>query len=193
MENTRKDPLFKKGVWIREQQGALTIGSLDATDDRVMVLPEKLSAQILEFEKDMIEALYGEDKIVFNPEVIDIAKLLTAVGKQFKNHDLRISFSGTKENVFKGDYDEIFNLIEKLVRNSLTDFSRKETPLRIYINASVLQDHLCIIYRDTGSVSDSSKLKNEIEFVKTVLNGEISYKKTSENISYYDIMIPSKK
>ncbi|MBU2453325.1 MAG: hypothetical protein KJ668_08430, partial [Proteobacteria bacterium] len=104
MKKVSQDPLFKKGVWIKEQQGNLTIGSLDKNDETVMVIPDHLSLKILEFENDMIEALYGEDKVLFNPAVIDMEKLLKNIGKLFKENNLRISFSGTKECVFKADY-----------------------------------------------------------------------------------------
>jgi hypothetical protein len=193
MKKIKKDTLFKRGIWIKEQQGSLTIGSLDNNEESVMIIPDKLSSKIFEFENDMIEALYGEKKVPFNPAVIDIEKLLANIGKKFKENDLRISFSGTKDNVFKGDYNEIFNLIEKFVLSSLSDTSKKEKVPLIHINASVLQDHLCIIYRDSGSISDPSLLRDEIDFIKTVLKGEISYKATSGEKSYYDIMIPSKK
>lgn len=191
MEKVRKDPLFKKGVWIKEQQGILTIGSLDENDKTVMVIPDDLSAKIQAFEDDMIEALYGEDKVSFDSAVINVDKLLINIKKRFKGNDLRISFSETKDTVFKGDYTQIFNLIEKFVLSSLSGpFKDEKVPL-IYINASIISGHLCIIYRDSGSISTPLKLKNEIDFIKTGLKGEISYKSTPGDKSYYDIMIPS--
>lgn len=192
MGKAQKKPLFIKGVWIKEQQGRLTIGSLDETDKSVMVIPDKLSSTILEFENDMIEALYGENREAFNPAVIDIEKLLTHIGEKYKKNNLRISFSGTKDNVFKGDYNSILNLIEKFVLSSLPDNSQTDQIPLIYINASVLQGHLCIIYRDSDSISNPSTLINEIGFIKTSLKGEVRYKAKSGNKSYYDIMIPSK-
>jgi len=193
MNKVRKDTLFKKGVWIREQQGVLTMGSLDENDESTMVIPEELSQKILKFENEMIEALYGEKKIIFNQATIDIEKLLKKIGKQFKENDLRISFSRTKDGVFKGDYNDIYNLMEKLVLSSLPEGSKKNKQTLIYINVSVLEDHLCIIYRDSDSISDPLKLKKEIQFIETVLKGDISHKVTSADRSYYDIMIPSKR
>jgi len=194
MGRIKKDPIFKKGVWIKEQQGELTIGSLDKNDDTVTIIPDKLSATIFDFENDMMEALYGENKVTFNPVILDVEKLLNNIKKQFKRINLRISFSGTKDNIFKGDYDEIYKVLTKFVLSSISDSSQKEQNFPIvYINASVLQDHLCIIYRDSGSLSHPSKLKKEVQFIKTVLKGEISYKATSGTKTYYDIMIPSKR
>ena len=66
MEKIKNDALLKKGIWIKEQQGNLTIGSLDATDKSVVVIPDELSIKLLEFENDMIEALYGEDRLLFD-------------------------------------------------------------------------------------------------------------------------------
>lgn len=192
MKKVKKETLFKTGIWIKEQQGYLTIGSLDANDESVMIIPDKLGSKIFEFENEMIEALYGENKTFFNPEIINIEKLFANIGKKFKQNNLRISFSGTKDNIFRGDYNEIFHLIEKFILSSLTDDPKQEKEPLIYINASVLQDHLCIIYRDSDSISDPSKLKKEIKFIQSVLNGEISYKLTDGNKSYYDIIIPSK-
>ncbi len=193
MKKTKEDTALKTGIWIKEQQGQLTIGSLDKGHQEVMIVPDQLSSKIFEFEKEMIEALYGEDRIIFNPSFINIEKLLSDLKKQFEEYDLRISFSGTAGNVFKGNYNEIYRLIETIILSSLTQVSEKETPPLIYINASVLQDHLCVIYRDSLSISDPAKLKKEFDFVRSALNGEISHKATSGNKSYYDIIIPSKK
>jgi len=193
MKNIKKDTVFKTGIWIKEQQGQLTIGSLDEKDETVMIIPDDLCLKIFEFENDMMDALYGEEKIPFNRAILDVEKLFENIGKKFKRNNLRISFSGTKENVFKGEYDEIYHLIETFIQSSITDevITQENEPV-IYINASVLQDHLCIIYRDSASISVPSKLKNEIGFIKSILNGEVSHKVTSGNKSYYDIIIPSK-
>ncbi len=192
MKKTKENTALKTGIWIKEQQGQLTIGSLDENNPDVMIVPDELSSKLFEFEKDMMDALYGENRIVFNPSLIDIEKLLFNLKNQFKNYDLRISFSGRGENVFKGNYNEIYGLIEKIIQSSLIPGSENSTPPVIHINASVLQDHLCIIYRDSLSISDPEKLTKEINFIRSGLKGEISHKETSGNKSYYDIIIPSK-
>jgi len=66
MEKIKNNALLKKGIWIKEQQGNLTIGSLDETDKSVVVIPDELSSKLLAFENDMIDALYGEDRLVFD-------------------------------------------------------------------------------------------------------------------------------
>lgn len=192
MKKIKKNTVLKTGIWIKEQQGQLTIGSLDKNSPEVMIVPDQLSSKIFEFEKDMLEALYGDSRIAFNPSCLDIEKLLSNLKKQFKKYDIRISFSGTTENVFNGNYNEIYGLIEKFIQNSLNPISKTDTPPLIYINASVLQDHLCIIYRDSLSISDPANLTNEFNYIKSTLNGEITHKATSGNKSYYDIIIPSK-
>lgn len=192
MKKIKKNTVLKTGIWIKEQQGQLTIGSLDKNSPEVMIVPDQLSLKIFEFEKDMLEALYGDSRIAFNPSCIDIEKLLSNLKKQFKKYDIRISFSGTTENVFNGNYNEIYGLIEKFIQNSLNPISKTDTPPLIYINASVLQDHLCIIYRDSLSISDPANLTNEFNYIKSTLNGEITHKAASGNKSYYDIIIPSK-
>ncbi|CCK80401.1 MULTISPECIES: hypothetical protein [Desulfobacula] len=60
MKKVKKDSLLKCGVWIKEQQGSITIGSLDKNDENIMTIPEKLNSKIIKFENDMIEALYGD-------------------------------------------------------------------------------------------------------------------------------------
>jgi hypothetical protein len=191
MDKPTKDPIFKKGIWIKEQQGVLTIGSLDQEKKETMVIPDTLSSKIFAFEQEVLDALYGNDSQPFNPEIVDIEKLLAKIKSKFKNKNIRIAFSNPQREEFRGDHDEIFSLLEKLVLSSLP--AETEAPPLIYINASILQDHLCIIYRDAASISDPSTLEKEIRYIQNTLKGEISYKKTSETRSYYDIMIPSKK
>lgn len=192
MKNDKKDRLFKTGIWIKEQQGQLTIGTLDKNNPEVMVIPNELSQKIFEFEKDMIEALYGENRASFLPDVINVEKLLDSLKKKFNDHELRISYSGAAGNSFKGSYNEIYRIIERFIQSSLSPSPEPREPLIIYINASVLQDHLCIIYRDSLSKSDPMKLKKEFAYIKTTLKGEITHKATSGSKSYYDIIIPSK-
>lgn len=66
MEKIKNNALLKNGIWIKEQQGNLTIGSLDETDKRVVVIPDELGSTLLAVENDMIEALYGEDRLLFD-------------------------------------------------------------------------------------------------------------------------------
>lgn len=192
MEKNKKPPLFKKGIWIKEQQGQLTMGSMEDNDSMPVVIPDDLHSRISEFENDMIEALYGDKKTPFNPESIDIEKILADIKKKFETLHLRISFSASPGYTFKGDYYEIFNIFENLIQSSLSGTLENHTAPVIYINASVLENHLCIIYRDAESFSEPSSLKEQFHFITTRLNGEISYKSTASKKAYYDIMIPSK-
>lgn len=190
MSGINKDLIFKKGIWIKEQQGRLTLGSLDDKDQTVTVIPDQLCQTILEFENDIIHALYGDDKVEFNPEVVDIKRLLQNIEAEYKNNNLRISLSKNENAVFKGDYDKIFSLIDSLITKSLSH-DKDDESLIIYINASILDDHLCIIYRDSQSKWQPLELKSEIQQIKIELNGEINLKTTGKHKSYLDIMIPS--
>ena len=181
--------LFKNGVWIKEQQGLLTMGSLEDSDQKEMVLPDELSAKIFEFENDMIEALYGDKKVPFNPGKIDFNRLIRNLHKKFIRTDLRISFPEEGNPTFRGSYDDIQLLFEKLITASIEN-NPDEAPV-IRVNASVIDEHLCIIYRDSASLFSPEQQEENSYFVKTVLNGEISYKVTKKNKAYYDIMIPS--
>lgn len=82
-EHKHHTALLKKGVWIKEQQGSLTIGSLDETGKNVMVIPDALSSQLFAFEDDMIEALYGENRQVFDPFEMDMDDKKTAGKKPY--------------------------------------------------------------------------------------------------------------
>ena len=188
MNRAKQDPLFKRGIWIKEQQGMLTMGTIGGSEQETMVIPDDLGSKIVAFEKEMMDALFGNDRIPFQAEILNIEKLISELKVRFTDSELKISFSNPKEEKFKGSYEEIFNLIVKWILSSLSQDAKPT----IYINASLVQGHLCIIYRDSDSVSDPSMLTKEIQYIKDKLNGEASYKKTSENKSYYDIMIPSK-
>ena len=193
MNKDKKKPIFKKGIWIREQQGSLTIGTLDDPEKEILIVPDSLTEKLQEFENDMIEALYGEKRQVFHPGTLDIDRLFQNLEKRFTDYPVRVFYSGGENKDYKGSYDGIYAILEKFIKSSLTGFSDKENELKIYINASLLDDHLCIIYRDSESISDPMKLKKEITFIEDKLNGTISYKKSPEKKAYYDMMIPLKK
>jgi hypothetical protein len=193
MTESQHTRLFNKGIWIKEQKGTLTMGSLENGDHTVLKVPDELCARIYEVENEMIEALYGDKRQVFDPDAVDVEKLLARIEKKYAEARLRISFSADPGYVFTSDYDAVYTLLEKLVESSLvTDASGNRPDPLIYINASILDNHLCIIYRDSEAVSDpaSASLKPHIDLVKTRLNGEIVYKSTPGQKAYYDIMIP---
>lgn len=188
MNKPNQDPLFKRGIWIKEQQGMLTMGAIGGSDKESMVIPDELSAKIFTFEEEMMDALYGEHRIPFQAKILDIERLMSTLRTEFISSNLKTSFSNPGKETFKGNYEEIYNLLRKLVLSSV---STGRAPA-IYVNASLVQGHLCIIYRDSPCVSDPSSLIDEIQYIKNELRGEAGYKKTNQGKSYYDIMIPSK-
>ena len=46
MKKIKKKAVLKTGVWIKEQQGQLTIGSLDKNSPEIMIIPDQLSSKI---------------------------------------------------------------------------------------------------------------------------------------------------
>lgn len=190
MDEINHDLLFKKGIWIKEQNGTMTLGSLDQKDSTITIIPETLAATLHRFENDIIDALYGEDRIEFNPDVVNIDKLFENLQNKYSNHKIRVVFLNNDSTVFKGNYDKIFSLMDKMVSISLSSSGDGGEPI-IYINASLLDNHLCIIYRDSDSVCNPSEVIGEIEQIKTELQGEINFKATEKQKSYFDIMIPS--
>ncbi len=188
MTKSRKDTIFKTGIWIKEQQGRLTIGSLDENEPDVMVVPDHLCAEIFRSEQAIMEALYG-DQVLFDPAELNVEKLLADIRKEYEKYDIRVFFAG-KNNVFKGSYQVIHDLVEKLIQSSLVKQEQTQVPT-VFINVGVLENHLCIIYRDSLSISDPLKLSKEFDLIRSFLGGEISHKTTSGNKSYYDIVVPS--
>jgi len=128
MDKPTKDPIFKKGIWIKEQQGVLTIGSLDDERKETMVIPDELSSKIFAFEEEVLDALYGDDSQTFNPEIVDIEKLLSKIKDKFTGKEIRIAFSNPQKEEFRGDHEELSSLLEKLVLSSLPS-EKDETTL----------------------------------------------------------------
>lgn len=187
MGTKKETEIFKKGIWIKEFQGVLTVGSLDKKNTDIMIIPDELSAKLQNFESDMIEALYGESREPFEPDILDIEHLFKQLEKRFKDERLHLSFNKSDDNPFICDYDPVFSLFEKLIQSSIAGNSN---PL-IYINASLVQDHLCIIYRDSKSVSNPSDLGPDFFLIKNRLGASVEFNKADQQGGYYDITIPS--
>ena len=179
--------LFKKGIWIKEQQGVLTMGSLDRLNKDVMVVSDDLKDTLHAFESDMVDALYGEGRQPFSPGILDMDILFDKLKKAFQNVQLDLSFENSDSKPFKCPFDPVYALIEHLVISST---SGGKSP-NVQINATVVEGHLCIVYRDSESVSDPSNLTPEFYLAKSKVQGNVQFKKTRENRSYYDITIPS--
>ncbi|WP_321494294.1 hypothetical protein [uncultured Desulfobacter sp.] len=184
---TEKNEIFKKGIWLKEQQGVLTVGSMDKKSTDIMVVPDELRSRLDAFESDMMEALYGEDRETFQPGILDIELLFRQIKKRFGDVQLNVSFDKSDEHPFVCDFDTIFSLLEKLVLSSISGSSN---PV-IYISASLVQDHLCIIYRDSESASSPSDLDPEFFLIKNRLGGDMEFKKADKKGTYYDLTIPS--
>ena len=122
---------------------------------------------------------------------VDIEKILVDIKNKFKKHDIRVSFSDPQGFVFKGDYYGIFHMFEKLILSSLSSIPENQEAPYVYISVSLLENHLCVIYRDSESISNPDALKENTDLIETGLNGEINYKVTASKKAYYDIMIPS--
>ena len=187
MGTKKETEIFKKGIWIKELQGILTVGSLDKKNKDIMIIPDELSAKLQNFESDMIDALYGESRKPFQADILDIEHLFKQLEKRFKDERLHLSFDKSDENPFICDFDPVFALFEKLVLSSIAGNSK---PL-IYINASLVQDHLCIIYRDSKSVSSPSDLGPDFFLIKNRLGASVEFNKADQQGGYYDITIPS--
>ena len=187
MGSKKGTEIFKKGIWMKEQQGVLTVGSLDEKNTDVMVVPDELSAKLQAFESAMMDALYGETRETFQPGILAIENLFKQLEKRFGDLRLHLSFDKSDENPFRCNYDSVFSLFEKLILSSI---SGNANPV-IYINASLVQGHLCIIYRDSESVSNPAELGPDFFLIKNRLSAGIEFNKAEKQKGYYDITIPS--
>ena len=187
MDTEKKTPIFQKGIWIKEQQGVLTMGSLDRKNKDVMVVSDELKSKLHDFETDMVDALYGGDRQPFSPGILDMDNLFKKLRKQFTATRLELSFENSDNKPFKCQFDPVYTLIENLVLSSTTG---GQTPV-VDIKATIVQDHLCIIYRDSESVSDPSNLASEFYLAKSKVQGNVQFKKNEGQPAYYDIMIPA--
>ena len=187
MGTKKETEIFKKGIWIKEQQGVLTVGSLDKGNTDVMVVSDELSARLQIVGSDMVEALYGKNRKKFRPGVLDIDDLFRQLEKRFGDVRLHLSFDKSDENPFVCNSDLIFSLFEELVLSSISGNSNPA----IYINASLVQNYLCMIYRDSESISNPSGLGPKFFLTKNRLGGSMQFRKADKKGTYYDITIPS--
>ena len=187
-ENDEKS-LLKRGLWIQDQQGVLTMGSLDPEDTRVVELSPELAATISQFEQDMTDALYGDHAKPFTPGRVEVKTLLERVIKGVDTTGVKVSISCPDSAVVHGDYDGLFDLFSGFVKNSLGHELPGVASPAIYISVSVVADTLCMVYRDSGTGSGENRLDKEIRYIKEVLKGDVCRKSTSGRGSYYDIVI----
>jgi len=187
MDPKKDKPIFQKGIWIKEQQGVLTMGSLDRNNKDVMVVSDELRSKLQAFETEMVDALYGESGRPFTPGILDMENLFKKLRGQFNTTQLELSFENSDQKPFKCQFDPVYTLIENLVLSSISD---GQNPV-VNIKATIVQDHLCIIYRDSESLSDPSNIASEFYLAKSKLQGTVQFKKNEGSQSYFDIMIPS--
>lgn len=194
MSGDKKTPLIQKGIWIKEQNGVLTMGTLDQENGEAVKLPEKLTETIFAIEDEMMEALYGKEAVVFDPSFVDVQQLFYKVTKRFayQYKDVGIYTDCPENSRFEGDWDQLFDLLCAFVRHSieyeLKDVARKS----IQMNASVVAGNFCLIYRDSGGMQHADRLQPQFDRIENDLKGEVSIKPGSGKGSYLDISIPGK-
>jgi len=190
MEEKKKKSLLKNGIWIQEQQGVLTMGTIGGDDSTVVELSPGVAATIFELEHDMMDALYGDKSIRFVPGKIKVKKLFEDIVENFDMTAIQLSISCPDSAVIYGDYDCLFDLFAGFIENSMDhELSHVDAPA-IHISVSVVADALCVVYRDSGNGSFDSRLKKEIRCITETLNGEVSRKSSVGKGSYFDIVIP---
>lgn len=191
MPDKKDDTIFKKGIWIKEDKGLLIMGSLDEQNDISVVLSKNFSKVIFDLENELQEALYGEKSAKFNPKNVNIKNLFEAVADEINNDIIKSTVHCSDNSEIKGDYKGLYRLLSGLVKNSMDyELESVEEPF-IYINASVLDNKLHVIYRDHGNCDNLNSLWEEIDYITNKMNGKIKLN-TSGKLPYLDIMIPEK-
>ncbi len=193
MPGKEGSPLIEKGIWIQEKNGVLTMGTLDRDNGEEVVLPEKLSETIFALEDEMMDALYGESAVPFDPEFIDVKLLFEKLIKVFETKDVKINCHCPDGSRFSGNWNELYDLMCAFIHHSFA-YELKNVSLKsIHINASVVDGNFCLIYRDSGDMQHTDELREQFDYIRNNLNGEVSIKSGSGKGSYLDILIPGKK
>ncbi|MDY0221641.1 MAG: hypothetical protein RBR67_10935 [Desulfobacterium sp.] len=192
MEKDEKS-LLKRGIWIQEKEGVLTMGSLDPRDTRVVELSPEFTFTIFQLEQEMKDALYGDQARAFTPGKTRLKTILERVIKGFDTTGVHVSISCPDSAVIYGDSDGLFDLFSGFVKNSLEHELCGVSSPAIHISVSVVGDTLCMVYRDSGTGSVGSRLDKEIRYIKEILKGEVNQKSTPGKGSYFDIAIKQQK
>lgn len=189
MKEKKWGSVFETGVWIKEQNGVLTMGKI-GDDEFQIELGNELAATISALEDQVEEALYGTEPVKFDPEKVDFKTVLNKINESFKNTDLVLTGHCAEGSVLKSDYNDIYSLIYGLAENSLLHTGAEKKP-SAYISASVVEGKLYIVYRDSGPCRNMDNIAKETELVKDSLQGQIKLN-DSVRFPYLDIMIPEK-
>lgn len=184
---SEKKTILKNGIWIKEQNGMLTMGLLDKDDFQVEI-GEKTSLQLFALELEMQEALFGGSAVRFNPENVNFERLVKNLIKELELKEDEISGHFSGSTIIKADYDLVFKAFELLVKKSAA--GRKEG--KIYINASVVDNSLCVVYRDEVLCKKTASIEDARKIIEKELKGKIKINDSVKN-PYMDITIPEKK
>ncbi|MDY0360356.1 MAG: hypothetical protein RBR08_02770 [Desulforegulaceae bacterium] len=176
--------ILKNGIWIKEQNGLLTMGLLDKKDFQVEI-GEKTSLQLFALELEMQEALFGGNAVKFNPENVNFERLVRSLIRDLKLGENEISAHFSGLTIIKADYDLIYNAFKLLFEASVR--GKKEN--KIYINASVVDKSLCVVYRDEVLCKKEDGLEEAKKIVEKDLNGKIKINDSLKN-PFMDITIP---
>eukprot|EP00767_Chilomastix_cuspidata_P008303 gnl/Chilomastix_cuspidata/9481.p1 GENE.gnl/Chilomastix_cuspidata/9481~~gnl/Chilomastix_cuspidata/9481.p1 ORF type:complete len:198 (+),score=19.15 gnl/Chilomastix_cuspidata/9481:28-594(+) len=185
MSDKKNNDLLKNGVWIKEQNGVLTMGSLD-DDDHAVVLSREFSDNLFKMEDEMMSALYGPAAEKFYSENINIKRLIEKAVSDIDDKDIKISVHCDDKTSISVSYDDIYDVISGLLNNSIKSADSEKN---VYINASVADNTLCLIYRDSGQCGKPEAVKVETEIIQNRLKGKVKINETDQ-WTYLDITIP---
>ncbi|PID78179.1 MAG: hypothetical protein CSB21_01765 [Deltaproteobacteria bacterium] len=188
MSDKKRDDLLNHGIWIKEQNGVLTMGSLDEDDHSAVILNDSLEKTFIAMGNEIAEALWGESSVKFDISKVNVKKMIDRVLSDIKVNKDDVSVYCSEDMLVSVNYDLLYKVFKGLIKNSLdSDYNNKDSGINI--NISFVDKKLCIIYRDSGGCGSSSSIEREIELIKTRLDGDVKINKAGQRV-YLDIMIP---
>lgn len=190
MAFSKKDSILKNGIWIKKEEGLIIMGVLDDKKDNPVVLSKQISEFLLKVEADLEESIYAGGSL--KAETIKVKSLFDMIVEKYskeKNLIIDAHYDLSHEiRLVINDFQFFIDLLIGLSSSSGLNAPEKKT---IYINGSVINTTLSMVYRDYEGCRRINMDSKTFGDAVQRLGGEVKLKGSGEK-SYLDIMIPSK-
>lgn len=188
---TENPNIIKNGFWIQEKNGVLSMGPIGGDDDSSYVVPPALAEKIHKMEEDMIDAMYGESALKFDPEKgLNIRHLIRNAIYDGNPGEYKVLVNCAEEIFLTGRHKAVETIFRELIRNSITHVLPKSGQGKIKIDISSLVGNLCILYRDGATRLEDSGIQNIVEIIRDQLDGDIISKTTETGKPFIEIIVP---
>lgn len=190
MAFSKKDSILKNGIWMKKEDGLLIMGVLDDKKDSSVVLSKKISDFLFKVEADLEDSLYGGGSL--KAETIKVKSLFDMIEDKYSSEEnckIEVHYDLSHEiRLVINDFQFFIDFLIGLSTSSeIGSFEKKV----IYINGSVINGNLSMVYRDSQGCSGINPESEGLNGAVKRLGGEVKLKGSGEK-SYLDIMIPSK-